>query len=143
MWNCKNCHETIEDNLDVCWNCGTGKDGTPDPNFGRVDPPVTNHERLAAASRLGTRSGCLHCGKPIESGRRDSVPWWRYDPGRPTVGCGTLIIIAIIVSIFSRSKDASDQIRSLRSDVRNLDKKMDALQISIRRFATPEAVTER
>ncbi len=141
MWNCKNCHETIEDNFDACWNCGTDKDGKTDPNFGRVDVPVANQKRLADEFL----SSCPHCGKPIKSGRRDSVPWWRYDPGGPTVGlgCGTLIIIAIIVSIFSRSKDASDEIRSLRTDVQNLDKKIDALQISVRRFATPEAVTER
>ncbi len=90
-------------------------------------------------------SSCPHCGKQIESGRSVSDPWWRYDPGGPTVGlgCGTLILIAIIVSIFSGGKDASNEIRSLRSDVQNLDKKIDALQISIGRFATPEAVTER
>ena len=51
MWNCKNCHEAIEDNFDACWKCGTGKDGTPDPNFGREEVPVANQKRLAEASK--------------------------------------------------------------------------------------------
>ena len=34
MWKCQRCEEKIEDNLDVCWNCGTGKDGTPPANPG-------------------------------------------------------------------------------------------------------------
>jgi hypothetical protein len=29
MWKCRNCREAVEDNLDVCWNCGYGKDGKP------------------------------------------------------------------------------------------------------------------
>lgn len=29
MWKCKQCNEEIEDTFDVCWNCGTEKDGTP------------------------------------------------------------------------------------------------------------------
>jgi HEAT repeat protein len=29
MWKCYNCNETVEDNLDICWNCGYGKDGGP------------------------------------------------------------------------------------------------------------------
>ena len=29
MWKCKKCDEQIEDDFVVCWNCGTGKDGSP------------------------------------------------------------------------------------------------------------------
>ena len=29
MWQCSNCGKNVEDNLEVCWNCGTGKDGSP------------------------------------------------------------------------------------------------------------------
>ncbi|NOR44801.1 MAG: hypothetical protein GQ534_04375 [Candidatus Delongbacteria bacterium] len=28
MWKCKNCEEEVEDNFEVCWNCGSNKDGT-------------------------------------------------------------------------------------------------------------------
>jgi hypothetical protein len=27
MWNCQKCNEEIEDTFDVCWNCGTSKEG--------------------------------------------------------------------------------------------------------------------
>ena len=34
MWECQQCGEKIEDIFDVCWNCGTGKDGSsPDDSF--------------------------------------------------------------------------------------------------------------
>lgn len=35
MWNCEECSEAIEDNFSACWNCGTARDGTPDPGFQR------------------------------------------------------------------------------------------------------------
>lgn len=33
MWMCSKCHESIEDTFEVCWKCGTYKDGTTDPAF--------------------------------------------------------------------------------------------------------------
>ena len=145
MWDCKTCHETIEDNLDACWNCGTAKDGTPDPNFRRADDPAVHEARPADTFRSVSMFSCPHCGKMIETGPREKVPWWRYDPGGPTVGlgCGTLILIAIIVSIFSRGRNGSDEIRALRSDVQSLEKKVDSLETSVRRVAVPEAAREQ
>ena len=35
MWHCSKCGEDIDDNFDVCWNCGTSRDGTQDPAFRR------------------------------------------------------------------------------------------------------------
>jgi predicted nucleic acid-binding Zn-ribbon protein len=29
MWKCTKCGEQIEDDFEGCWNCGTGKDGSP------------------------------------------------------------------------------------------------------------------
>ncbi len=40
MWTCLKCHEQVEENFEVCWNCGSAKDGTEDPSF-RVDDSVT------------------------------------------------------------------------------------------------------
>ncbi len=42
-WNCSRCREEIEDYLEVCWSCGTGRDGTVDPEFQSADeyqPPL-------------------------------------------------------------------------------------------------------
>ena len=33
MWKCPKCHESVEDDFDVCWSCGTARDGTEDPSF--------------------------------------------------------------------------------------------------------------
>lgn len=33
MWECRKCHERHEDTFDVCWNCGTSKEGMVDSAF--------------------------------------------------------------------------------------------------------------
>lgn len=72
---------------------------------------------------------CPHCGKPIDAGPPAQVPWYEFGPGRPTMslGCGTLILIAIIVAMFSRGSDDSDAIRDLQKEVQALEQKIDDL----------------
>jgi len=36
-WRCPRCSETVQANFNVCWNCGTARDGTEDPDFVRAD----------------------------------------------------------------------------------------------------------
>lgn len=39
-WRCPACNELVDVDLDVCWNCGTDRDGVRDPTFGsRHDSP--------------------------------------------------------------------------------------------------------
>ena len=33
MWKCLKCARTIEDNFNLCWFCGTSRDGIEDPDF--------------------------------------------------------------------------------------------------------------
>ena len=33
MWTCQDCKEEVEESFDVCWNCGTSRDGVPDKEF--------------------------------------------------------------------------------------------------------------
>jgi len=33
MWECSNCSEQIDDDLDVCWNCQAAKDGSSPNTF--------------------------------------------------------------------------------------------------------------
>jgi uncharacterized membrane protein YvbJ len=35
MWMCPKCGENVEATFDVCWNCGTDKDGREDPSFSK------------------------------------------------------------------------------------------------------------
>lgn len=37
MWRCAECNESIEPSLDVCWSCGTSRDGSRDPDFKPAD----------------------------------------------------------------------------------------------------------
>ena len=37
MWDCPKCHERHEDSFEICWNCGTARDGTEDPEFQRAE----------------------------------------------------------------------------------------------------------
>jgi hypothetical protein len=37
MWRCVKCREQVEDNFEICWNCGTSKEGIEDPDFGTAD----------------------------------------------------------------------------------------------------------
>jgi uncharacterized membrane protein YvbJ len=36
MWQCVKCQENLEDSFDLCWNCGTTRDGVEDPSFGNA-----------------------------------------------------------------------------------------------------------
>ncbi len=75
---------------------------------------------------------CPHCGKPIEVTPQAEVPWWRYDSGGTPVslGCGTLILIAIIVAMFSGN--AGNGVQQLRNDVQALDRKIDDLRLKLK-----------
>ena len=37
MWNCSHCHESVEADFEICWKCGTTRDGQLDPTFQSVD----------------------------------------------------------------------------------------------------------
>ena len=71
---------------------------------------------------------CPHCGKSIEVESPGEVPWYRYEPGGGvSLGCGTLILIALIVMIFSGGGDDSGAIRALQSEIQSLEQKIDDL----------------
>lgn len=73
---------------------------------------------------------CPHCRKTIEiaASQKEPVPWHQYDPGNGvSLGCGTLILIAIIVAMFSGDGVDSDDIRRLRDDIRSVEQKLDSL----------------
>ena len=37
MWECQKCHERGDDSFDVCWKCGTSRDGVEDPAFEKAE----------------------------------------------------------------------------------------------------------
>jgi hypothetical protein len=39
-WTCPQCRQPVPGNFEVCWNCGTGRDGAADSDFGKEAPIV-------------------------------------------------------------------------------------------------------
>jgi hypothetical protein len=79
---------------------------------------------------------CPHCGKELDERPRGRVPWWKYDPG-PTVnlGCGSLILIAILVVAFSSG--GKERVARLEQEVRKLSDKIDGLSQGIQKLLPP------
>jgi outer membrane protein assembly factor BamB len=55
MWECRKCHERLEDSFEVCWNCGTSKEGVEDPTFGKVEEGEKASEADALSIPAGQR----------------------------------------------------------------------------------------
>ena len=70
MWQCPKCGEPSEDTFEVCWSCGTGKDGSEDPSFRRADevpaaedadvtaPPAPDDEPDGSRARIARCPAC-------------------------------------------------------------------------------------
>lgn len=56
MWECKKCHETVEDSFEVCWNCGTSKEGVEDPSF-RTEADAAVVAKAAGGGEPARRPG--------------------------------------------------------------------------------------
>jgi len=71
---------------------------------------------------------CPHCQQPIEVTPGPNVPWWNRELGNPraSLGCGTLILIGIIVALCAGGPIRRD-LDDLKDEIRRLEKKVDAL----------------
>ena len=65
MWECSNCHEKHEDSFDVCWNCGTSRDGAEDPTFERAEDYQPPHLDAQLASRF-VCTKCKNSGASVK-----------------------------------------------------------------------------
>ena len=78
---------------------------------------------------------CPHCNQAIEMNTPKDVPWWKYKPmdRGVSLGCGTLIIIAIIVAVIVAVFSGND-------DLSSLSRKVDELTVLVEEIHT--SVTE-
>src|SRR5262245_25495670 len=53
-WICPCCRETIDDALEVCWQCGTATDGSRDPQFEHADDFEPEIPETRPQFQLGT-----------------------------------------------------------------------------------------
>ena len=51
MWECRKCHERIEDSFEVCWSCGTSIEGVEDPSFCKTFEPDGLDQEIASRFR--------------------------------------------------------------------------------------------
>lgn len=74
MWQCLKCRERVDDSFDLCWNCGTSRDGTEDPSFRRADSIDPESEAASAGAEESagrehagqTALNCLRCVRPLD-----------------------------------------------------------------------------
>jgi len=55
-WNCPKCQESVDSQLDCCWNCGTTPDGVEDPTFCRADTMADEGDEALDLSELAKAS---------------------------------------------------------------------------------------
>ena len=79
---------------------------------------------------------CPHCGKEKDDQTPQKGTWPQVDPNNTqvTLGCSTLILIAIIVSMFSNSGGNSDEVRRLKNSIQNLESKIDRMSQDIKQL---------
>jgi hypothetical protein len=64
MWTCAQCGESHEESFDTCWKCGTGRDGTPQP-----DPATFHADALVLQEQVVERTIlCAKCGAVMQAG---------------------------------------------------------------------------
>lgn len=62
MWTCETCTESVGEDFDVCWSCGTSRDGTPDPTFVREDDAgAGTSESVDLEAEILARFKCSKC----------------------------------------------------------------------------------
>jgi len=54
-WSCAQCGSEVDAGFDVCWNCGTSRDGRADPNF--VAEPVDSEPEQPGSERANDSPG--------------------------------------------------------------------------------------
>jgi hypothetical protein len=66
-WKCQGCGQAVPGSFEVCWNCGTSRDGTPDPNFCKESALGDDEPWEADATEQPANAGepereCRACG---------------------------------------------------------------------------------
>ena len=71
MWTCPKCGAKVDPSFEVCWQCGTSREGVEDPNFVRADDlppiqdpaydPIAEPEPAGAAEIAGSTSEVVEC----------------------------------------------------------------------------------
>lgn len=66
-WTCSQCGQSVPGDFEVCWNCGTSREGIADPSFSRElaideDQPRTWQPSTQGATDEPSSPSCPRCG---------------------------------------------------------------------------------
>ena len=119
-WKCPNCREPIESALEVCWHCGTSRDGTVDLGFEHADdyePPIPEEKpqyRLGTLLKLMV-AGCLvfaMCGAVIGES---------WNPVAIVAGMAGLVFLGIYLFHWMLLRSVRQLQRDVRRSVRHTE----------------------
>lgn len=65
MWPCPKCGNDVEDSFDVCWSCGTSREGVEDPDFVTADDAEPIVDADDPAKFLGDDPLADFAGTPV------------------------------------------------------------------------------
>jgi ubiquinone/menaquinone biosynthesis C-methylase UbiE len=71
-WNCPSCREGNPANFDLCWNCGSDREGVADPAF---EPAIAFHPvcEMCGYLLVGlSENRCPECGHPFDPAKKDT-----------------------------------------------------------------------
>jgi len=76
MWNCPKCGVKVDERFEVCWSCGTSREGEEDPDFMRAEDTPPAESPLDA----DVPAGQMPPAGPDESAGSDLVAcYWALD----------------------------------------------------------------
>jgi hypothetical protein len=109
MWQCPNCSEPIEDTFDVCWQCGTGRDGSRPVDLAAENPPqepdgrLLNERLVEVCSASDLIEAEAICGALEEAGIRAKV----VGEGPGVAAGGLPIVEEVAPQVWVREEDAA------------------------------------
>jgi hypothetical protein len=117
MWHCSGCGEAVADQFDICWKCGTGRDGTASEGFEREadDPSVPDPGPSAEDSDRGANMGNRLTGSPASARH-----WYQHRLRTPLLiilACSLVCSwLAMRMHRASKQREAVAAIRALEGD---------------------------
>jgi hypothetical protein len=98
-WKCSRCDSSVGSGFEICWNCGTSIDGTPDPNF---QPAVARQPFVSTCRKCGyslvgidASRRCPECGERIVRDGVDTPTAVENDTKRVSVNWAVYVMIVL------------------------------------------------
>ncbi len=115
VWICSKCTRTVEPELDLCWACGTSRDGVEDPDFQRVDDRALSQSDSGADS-LEEAAPWSADGSGEEQDAEDLSVASDAGPARTCSGCGIKLVEIKLIDSSGGSGNRHEELRYTAGD---------------------------